>query len=172
MSGMWPSSFASTRPMIQVKRVSGQARCSVRTTGSTWQVSPMADRRRMQTLAGGVSKRLDIEMPHTRGERLELLYMLAIQEGLLRIAAGGILYDASRLRKPGAELFDVEHWRAQGRCRRSRAGVRRSRSSARARNAGCCGTIGAAAGLPAFPATGTSGSARRDALVRGVAPAR
>ena len=40
--------------------------------------------------------------------------MLAVQEGLLRVAAGGILYDASRLRKPGAELFDVEHWRAQG----------------------------------------------------------
>ena len=60
MSGMWPSSFASTRPMIQVKRVSGQARCKVRTTGSTWQVSPMADRRSMQTLAGGVSKRLDM----------------------------------------------------------------------------------------------------------------
>jgi 3-deoxy-D-manno-octulosonic acid kinase len=53
-------------------------------------------------------------MPHTRGERLELLYMLAIQEGLLHVAGGGILYDASRLRKPGAELFDVEHWRAQG----------------------------------------------------------
>jgi 3-deoxy-D-manno-octulosonic acid kinase len=40
--------------------------------------------------------------------------MLAVQEGLLRVAGGGILYDASRLRKPGAELFDVEHWRAQG----------------------------------------------------------
>jgi 3-deoxy-D-manno-octulosonic acid kinase len=40
--------------------------------------------------------------------------MLSIPEGLLRIAGGGILYDASRLRKPGAELFDVEHWRAQG----------------------------------------------------------
>jgi 3-deoxy-D-manno-octulosonic acid kinase len=40
--------------------------------------------------------------------------MLSIQEGLLRSAGGGILYDASRLRKPGAELFDVEHWRAQG----------------------------------------------------------
>ena len=40
--------------------------------------------------------------------------MLSIQEGLLRTAGGGILYDASRLRKPGAELFDVEHWRAQG----------------------------------------------------------
>ena len=53
-------------------------------------------------------------MPHTCGERLESLYMLAIQEGLLRVAGGGILYDASRLRKPGVELFDVEHWRAQG----------------------------------------------------------
>jgi 3-deoxy-D-manno-octulosonic acid kinase len=40
--------------------------------------------------------------------------MDSVQEGLLRIAGGGILYDASRLRKPGAELFDVDHWRAQG----------------------------------------------------------
>ncbi|HET9446428.1 MAG TPA: 3-deoxy-D-manno-octulosonic acid kinase [Steroidobacteraceae bacterium] len=40
--------------------------------------------------------------------------MLSIQEGLLRSAGGGILYDASRLRKPAGELFDVEHWRAQG----------------------------------------------------------
>jgi 3-deoxy-D-manno-octulosonic acid kinase len=40
--------------------------------------------------------------------------MLSVQEGLLRIAGGGILYDASRLRKPGAEVFDAEHWRAQG----------------------------------------------------------
>ena len=39
--------------------------------------------------------------------------MRAVQEGLLRVAGGGILYDTSRLRKPGAELFDVEHWRAQ-----------------------------------------------------------
>ena len=53
-------------------------------------------------------------MPHTRGERLESLYMLSIQEGLLRSAGGGILYDASRLRKPGAQVFDVEYWRAQG----------------------------------------------------------
>ena len=40
--------------------------------------------------------------------------MLSIQEGLLRSAGGGILYDASRVRKPAGELFDVEHWRAQG----------------------------------------------------------
>ena len=40
--------------------------------------------------------------------------MLAVQEGLLRVAGGGILYDASRLRKPGAEVFDLERWRTQG----------------------------------------------------------
>jgi 3-deoxy-D-manno-octulosonic acid kinase len=40
--------------------------------------------------------------------------MLAVQEGLLRVAGGGILYDTSRLRKPGAELFDIDHWRTQG----------------------------------------------------------
>ena len=40
--------------------------------------------------------------------------MLSVQEGLLRVAGGGILYDASRLRKPGAELFDADQWRQQG----------------------------------------------------------
>ena len=40
--------------------------------------------------------------------------MQSVQEGLLRVAGGGILYDASRLRKPATEVFDVEHWRAQG----------------------------------------------------------
>ena len=44
---------ASVRPMIQVSRVAGQARCSVRTTGTTWQVSPIAESRRMHRLAGG-----------------------------------------------------------------------------------------------------------------------
>jgi 3-deoxy-D-manno-octulosonic acid kinase len=40
--------------------------------------------------------------------------MLSVQEGLLRIAGGGILYDASRSRKPGAEVFDAAYWRSQG----------------------------------------------------------
>lgn len=31
-----------------------------------------------------------------------------------RVTGGGILYDASRLRKPAAELFDTAYWRAQG----------------------------------------------------------
>ncbi len=40
--------------------------------------------------------------------------MLSIQEGHLRSAGGGILYDASRLRKPGAEVFETGHWRDLG----------------------------------------------------------
>jgi 3-deoxy-D-manno-octulosonic acid kinase len=40
--------------------------------------------------------------------------MLSIQEDHLSIAGGGILYDASRLRKPDEEQFEVEHWRALG----------------------------------------------------------
>jgi 3-deoxy-D-manno-octulosonic acid kinase len=31
-----------------------------------------------------------------------------------RVTGGGILYDASRLRKPAAELFDTAYWRALG----------------------------------------------------------
>ena len=53
-------------------------------------------------------------MPQSSGERLESFFMLSIQEGFLRSAGGGILYDASRLRKPEETLFQVEHWRAQG----------------------------------------------------------
>lgn len=53
-------------------------------------------------------------MPQARGKRLESFCMLSIPEGFLRSAGGGILYDASRLRKPGEQQFDLEHWRAQG----------------------------------------------------------
>lgn len=40
--------------------------------------------------------------------------MFSIQEGLLRVAGGGILYDASRLRKPAAEVFETGYWQEQG----------------------------------------------------------
>lgn len=40
--------------------------------------------------------------------------MPAIVEQFLSLAGGGILYDASRLRKPHGALFSREHWRAQG----------------------------------------------------------
>jgi len=38
-----------------VNRVFGQASCNVRSSGTTWQVSPIADRRSKQTLSGGVA---------------------------------------------------------------------------------------------------------------------
>jgi 3-deoxy-D-manno-octulosonic acid kinase len=40
--------------------------------------------------------------------------MPAIVEQSLALPGGGILYDASRLRKPQEPLFSREHWRAQG----------------------------------------------------------
>jgi hypothetical protein len=43
---------ASLLPMIQVNWVAGHACCKVRTIGTTWQVSPIADSLRIQTLRG------------------------------------------------------------------------------------------------------------------------
>src|SRR5688500_13884582 len=40
--------------------------------------------------------------------------MPAIVEQSLALPGGGILYDASRLRKPQGPLFSREHWRTQG----------------------------------------------------------
>jgi 3-deoxy-D-manno-octulosonic acid kinase len=40
--------------------------------------------------------------------------MESITEQFSPTASGGILYDASRLRKPGAEAFEPEYWKAQG----------------------------------------------------------
>jgi len=39
-------------PITQVKRVRGHAACSLRSSGTTWQVSPMALSRSRQTLSG------------------------------------------------------------------------------------------------------------------------
>ena len=50
---------ASVLPMIHVNCVFGQACCSVRTIGTTWQVSPIADSRSMQTLRGGSAETAD-----------------------------------------------------------------------------------------------------------------
>ena len=52
------SNFASALPMIQVIGTSGQARRSVRTSGTTWLASPKADRRSRQIergAAGGLT---------------------------------------------------------------------------------------------------------------------
>ena len=51
-SGMRLINFASSLPITQVKRVRGQVLCSVRSSGTTWQVSPMADNRSRQTFSG------------------------------------------------------------------------------------------------------------------------
>lgn len=40
--------------------------------------------------------------------------MSPIPEQILRTPRGGILYDASRLRKPADELFEREHWHSRG----------------------------------------------------------
>lgn len=63
----------------------------------------------MQTLPGGVSKRLEL---WRRGLRLRL--ERGVVERFERVTGGGILYDASRLRKPAAELFEPGYWQAQG----------------------------------------------------------
>jgi len=42
----------SEAPMIHVNSACGQACCSVRSTGTTWQVSPIADSRSRHTRRG------------------------------------------------------------------------------------------------------------------------
>ena len=49
-------SRASFLPMIHVSCVAGHACCKVRTIGTTWQASPSAESRRMQTLRGGSAR--------------------------------------------------------------------------------------------------------------------
>lgn len=63
----------------------------------------------MQTLPGGVSKRLELWRRGLRQASRELLV-----ERFEGVTGGGILYDASRLRKPAAELFETGYWQAQG----------------------------------------------------------
>jgi 3-deoxy-D-manno-octulosonic acid kinase len=45
-----------------------------------------------------------------------------IDEQCIATSRGGILYDASRLGKPGSELFEREHWAAQGALQETRGG--------------------------------------------------
>jgi 3-deoxy-D-manno-octulosonic acid kinase len=77
--------------MIHVKRVAGQASSSLRSTASAWQVSPMAESRRMQTVAGG-----------------ECCNVLRNDMRLERIATatGAILYDPSRIDHPADRDFE------------------------------------------------------------------
>ena len=52
---------ASVLPMIHVNCVCGQARCKVRSIGTAWQVSPIADSLSRQTLRGGCGERQHAE---------------------------------------------------------------------------------------------------------------
>ena len=87
--------------------------------------------------------------------------MLAVQEGLLRVAGGGILYDASRLRKPGSGAVRHRALAARGLVAGDTGGRASIAIVSAGRNAGCCGTIAAAGSSLGFHATATSGSARR-----------
>jgi 3-deoxy-D-manno-octulosonic acid kinase len=90
--------------MIQVKCVSGQARCSARTTGSTWQVSPIAESRRMQTWRGGDGR------------------MAAMNFQRCAVEGGAILYDPLWGGNAPEFLFDREYWRRLGGLREFPAG--------------------------------------------------
>ena len=48
--------------------------------------------------------------------------MTALNEQHLATACGGILYDPSRVRKPAAELFSIDFWRARGAVREKQGG--------------------------------------------------
>lgn len=101
--------------MIQVKRVAGQAACSVRSTASVWQVSPIAESRRMQTRAGG-----DACRDFSRESEVDM------QLRRIPTADGAILYDPSRIDHPTAVDFDAVALTRAGRV----AGQARGRGSA------------------------------------------
>lgn len=86
--------------MIHVKRVAGQAPCSVLKIASAWQASPIAESLSRHTDSGGeFEKELRGDMP------------------LLRIPteSGAILYDPSRIDHPRGEDFEPKAAAAAGR---------------------------------------------------------
>ncbi len=99
--------------MIQVNRVAGQTRCSVRTTGTTWQVSPMAESRRMHRLPGGVMGWV---------MRKSLRWPIGAEVRHKAIRGGAMLYDASRAGNADASWFDRLWWSQRGQVRESAEG--------------------------------------------------
>lgn len=91
--------------MIHVSRVSGHARCSVRTTGTTWQVSPIADSRRMHTLLGGV-----LEWVMAKNVR----WPIGAEVRHKPVEGGAMLYDASRAGNADPGWFDPAWWQQRG----------------------------------------------------------
>ncbi len=93
--------------MIHVKRVDGQAACSVRSTASVWHASPMAESRNRQTDAGGEFKKdFKGNMPLVR----------------IPTESGAILYEPSRIDHPRAQDFDANLLASAGRIEGSARG--------------------------------------------------
>ncbi len=99
MSAISPIRAASSLPITQVMRVSGQWACSVRITGRVWQMSPMADRRRTQISFGGVGRTTD----------------MAIEWHSKRTSDGQyLLHETGSTAGASPEWFEPAHWQALG----------------------------------------------------------
>ena len=106
--------------MIQVNCVAGQACCSVRTIGTTWQVSPSADSLRMQTLRGGWARGNDAMIPEDGSMSGRWPLGSEVKRGTL--AGGAMLYDASRANNFAPAWFDPRYWQSRGELEGRRSG--------------------------------------------------
>jgi 3-deoxy-D-manno-octulosonic acid kinase len=89
--------LASSVPITHENRVSGQAACSVRTTGSVWQQSPIADSRMIQTVAGGVATKDTVTSVEC-----------------VRSGATLIVHESAQIPEIVDHHFDPAWWRDQG----------------------------------------------------------
>lgn len=81
-------------------RACGQAACNVRTTGSVWQQSPIADRRKTHTDAGG----LPANATETSVNRLRTGATLILRDAALRPDVANHHFDPAWWRGQGAEV--------------------------------------------------------------------
>jgi 3-deoxy-D-manno-octulosonic acid kinase len=88
------SNLCSVVPMIQVMRLAGKADCNVRTTGSVWQQSPIADSRRMQIDSGADEKSRDITLTRQ----------------VLKLEDSVIVYDDAMVSQISQSIFEPDHW--------------------------------------------------------------
>lgn len=96
-------SLPSSRPMTQVIEASGQARCRVRTIGTTWQVSPIAESLSRQRLEGAAASGSIMSRTWTTGSEVKRV----------EVAGGAMLLDTSRAGNLSAKWFDPQHWKSQ-----------------------------------------------------------
>ena len=88
------SNLCSVVPITQLMWVFGNAACSVRTTGSVWQQSPIADRRSMQMASGTDGKSRDI----------------ALTKQFLNSEGAFIVYDDAKVSQFNPRWFEPEAW--------------------------------------------------------------